>query len=122
MNKIGSWWLAKIEADNREEITHSFLANRTQSSNRAVGGKLFITNTRCLFAPHILDYFTGGKKFEIELSKITGVGIKPAGSDHFGGGLRDRLRITHSQGEELFVVNKLAEVIETIKASVGNHA
>ena len=42
MNKIGSWWLASIKAAKNEEIELSYPANRTQTSNRAVGGKLYI--------------------------------------------------------------------------------
>ncbi len=122
MNKIGSWWLAKIDSNDREEVIHSFLANRTQSSNRAVGGKLFVTNQRCLFCPHLLDYFTGGETIEVELSQITEVGIKRAGGDTLGGGLRDRLKIVHGQKEELFVVNNLSDVVSIIRDSVSDHA
>lgn len=122
MKKIGSWWLAKIEAREDEEVKYSFLANRTQSSNRAVGGKLFITNQRCLFTPHLIDYFTGGKKCEINLSQISEVGVRPAGGDRLGGGLRERLKILHSNGEDLFVVNKFAEVVKTINSVVGENA
>jgi hypothetical protein len=119
VKKIGSWWLAKFDAIGDEKVKHTFLANHTQSSKRAVGGKLFITDQRCLFSPHLIDYYTGGRKFEVDLANISSVDVKPAGGDTFGGGLRDRLKITHTQGEALFVINKLADVIDTIKSSIS---
>ena len=121
MRKVGAWWLTKIALKDGEEVIHSFLANRTQSPNRAIGGKVFITNQRLLFCPHLLDYFTGGRKFEVELSRITDVGIELAGGDLFGGGLRNRLRIIHDRNQDLFVVNNLNYIVKTIENSISNH-
>lgn len=43
MAKIGNWWLKAVEAEPDEGVVWSQLANRVQSSHRAVGGKLFLT-------------------------------------------------------------------------------
>jgi hypothetical protein len=114
--QLGSWWLAKVESLEGETEVFSCLANRTQSSNRAVGGKLIVTNKRILFLPHLLDAALGGQKMTISLGEINGVGIEPAGGDTFGGGLRDRLRVDSQVSIELFVVNKLQEVVDLLRS------
>ena len=121
MNKIGSWWLAKFDAQEGEEISFAIPANRTQSSGRAIGGKIFVTNKRFLFTPHLLDYLLGGKKYAINLSDIKDIARKKAGGDVFGGGLRDRLQIRHKNGKELYVVNKLDYIIQRLKSHIQHH-
>jgi hypothetical protein len=122
VGRIGSWWLAKVDPLKGERVRFALLANRSQSSKRAVGGKLFVTNKRCVFTPHLLDFYTGGKICEFPLSEIGCVGVQPAGGDTFGGGLRDRLRIEHSNGIELFVVNKLSQVIASLQTLTAGNA
>ena len=119
MNKIGSWWLASIKAAKNEEIELSYPANRTQTSNRAVGGKLYITNMRCIFLPHWFDFVSGGKRMEFPLSELESASVEPKGGERFGGGLRDRLKLTHKIGLELFVVDKLEKVIESICSKIA---
>ncbi len=113
--KIGSWWLASLEAMPGEKVLFSVLANRRQSSQRAVGGKLFITNLRVIFIPHLFDSATGGEQMTFPLQDLHEIGTQPSGGDFFGGGMRDRLRLVHRSGMELFVVNKLPVVIENIE-------
>ena len=122
MGRIGSWWLVKVNSLNGEKVRFALLANRSQSSKRAVGGKLFVTNKRCIFTPHLLDYYTGGKICELPLDEIGFVGVQPAGGDTFGGGLRSRLRIEHTNGIELFVVNKLSDVIANLQVLIAGNA
>lgn len=112
---IGSWWLSSTNALPGEQVLFSKAANRTQSSGRAVGGKLFVTNLRIIFLPHLADAALAGEKLLLPLAEVRDVGQQPAGGDTFGGGLRNRLRIVHSGGTELFVVNKLQTVVETIR-------
>jgi hypothetical protein len=119
--RIGSWWLAKHDALRDEAVAFSILANRTQSSNRAVGGKLFATNRRILFSPHLLDCVLGGTKTQIRLSAIRQIDVQPAGGDRLGGGIRDRLRIVTNHGTELFVVNELDEVIRKLRTLHAGH-
>jgi GRAM domain len=111
MTTFGSWWLAKHEVLEGETLEFSLSANRTQAQNRAVGGMLFVTNKRILFSPHLIDAATGGTKLQLPLSTISSIDKQAAGGDTFGGGLRARLIIKHSAGTELFVVNKLDEII-----------
>src|SRR5438067_4703298 len=105
MAKIGSWWLKSVEAEPQEQVVWSQGANRIQSSGRAVGGKLFLTDRRLVFCPHWVDGATGGKTWEVSRASIATVGRAAKGVK------RDRLRIEVAGGdEELFVVNHLAEV------------
>jgi GRAM domain len=116
MTTFGSWWLAKHEALEGETLAFSLTANRSQSQNRAVGGMLFVTNKRLLFSPHLIDAASGGMKLQIPLKDISSIDKQAAGGDTFGGGLRARLAIKHGDVTELFVVNKLEEVIAKLQA------
>ena len=117
--KFGSWWLAKIDGLEGETEVFSIFGNRTQSANRAVGGKLFVTDRRLLFTPHLFDYALGGQRREIFFTDIANVSAQTAGGDAFGGGLRNRLRIDLRDGTaELFVVNKLDQVIEKLQKHI----
>lgn len=120
MNKIGSWWLASFVTEENENVLWSCLANRTQSNKRAVGGKLFLTNKRLLFCPHLFDYVLGGQKLSINLNEIASIDNQDKGGDFFGGGARKRLKISLKDGNiELFVVNKLDMVVEELKQHIS---
>ncbi|MBC7797026.1 MAG: hypothetical protein H7Z37_09145 [Pyrinomonadaceae bacterium] len=117
--KIGDWWLAKQDALINETVEWSFFANRSQSANRAVGGKLFVTNKRLLFSPHYFDYILNGKIWQTELRNVRQIGVLKKGGDVFGGGLRDRLRIDLRDGQtELFVVNNLTKIVERLRSTI----
>jgi hypothetical protein len=112
MAKIGSWWLKSVDAQPQEEVVWSQGANRIQPSGRAVGGKLFLTDRRLVFCPHWVDGATGGKTWDVGLVEVTAVGTAAKG------GRRERLRIKLADGEEqLFVVNRLADVVSTLEAA-----
>ena len=118
MAKVGSWWLRGLEAEPDERVVWSQLANRVQSSHRAVGGKLFLTDRRLVFCPHWVDAATGGKTWSLPLANIARVGITPKGGDRFAGGLRDRLRVELVDGgQQLFVIKRLDEVVERLEAA-----
>jgi hypothetical protein len=117
--KVGSWWLKSVEAEPDERLVWSQLANRVQSSHRAVGGKLILTDRRLVFCPHWVDAATGGKTWSLPLADIARVGITPKGGDRFAGGLRDRLRIELVDGgEQLFVIKRLDEVVARLDAAI----
>ncbi len=121
MTKIGSWWLTKQDAEPEEEVQWSKPANRFQGS-RAVGGKLFLTNRRLLFNPQLVDGMIGGQRWSTPLELVSEVTVEPKGSGKagkLGGGLRDRLKLVLGNGEEeLFVVNKLDEVVARLGSAV----
>jgi hypothetical protein len=116
MAKIGSWWLKGVEAQPQEDVVWSQGANRIQASGRAVGGKLFLTNRRLVFCPHWVDGATGGKTWDTPLAEVAAVGTAQKGGKR--GGLRDRLQIELADGEEqLFVVNRLPDVVSRLEAA-----
>ena len=47
-------------------------ANRSQG-NRAIRGRLFVTNRRIVFAPSVVDRLTGAKSWSCGLSDTKGV-------------------------------------------------
>jgi hypothetical protein len=100
-----------------ESVTWSRRANRFQGS-RGVGGRLVLTDRRLVFSPHRFDAALAGSVWQAAFDQVSSVGIEPRGSAHkalFGGGLRKRLRVrTGDGGEELFVVNKLDQVLESL--------
>lgn len=121
MANIESFKYAKHTEHEGEVIKWSCLANRTQNSWRAVGGRLFVTDKRILFKPHLFDYIFAGKKWYANLEDIKSIGMQEKGGDIFGGGLRNRLKIILKDGtEELFVVNSLDEVLEKLKNECVN--
>jgi hypothetical protein len=110
--KIGSWWLKGVEAEPQEQVVWSQAANRIQSSGRAAGGKLFLTDRRLVFCPHWLDGASGGRTWWVPLATIAAVGTAPKQ------GRRERLRIELAdRKEELFVVNRVAEVVSRLDAA-----
>lgn len=116
-------WIAKPRLERSELIRWKQLANRSQGS-RAVGGRLYLTKSRLVFQPTRLDSAIGGKAWAAELSEITDVQEFPpntplTSSSLFSGALRKRLQLNLTSGEiELFVVNRLPEVVRVIGSAV----
>ncbi len=61
-----------------EQVLWSQKANRFQSRLRAVGGKLYLTDRRLVFAVHQFDAKSGGEEWDTALSEITGVEVAGA--------------------------------------------
>ncbi|MEV6358920.1 hypothetical protein [Nocardia asteroides] len=109
-------WIGNPELGASEKVVWQQLANRTQGS-RAVGGRLYLTDTRLLFVPNHLDALTGGKRWEVSLTHLRAVGKQDPDGGLFSGGLRTRLRLDTDAGTELFVVGEIDEVIATLDAA-----
>lgn len=100
-----------------ETISSSHLANYSQSKGRATGGKLYITNRRIIFHPHILDRILFGRKLSLLLNEIDSASAEPGGKNLFNGALRDRLKVELINGSSyFFVVNG----IDTLKNAIIN--
>jgi len=118
--RIGEWWLRGQAAEDGETVEWSKLANRSQSRNRAVGGKLYLTDRRLLFCPHWIDAAFGGRTWNCERSQVQAIGTEPK-SGGLGGGMRDRLRIEVVGGDaELFVVKDLDAIVEHLRGAVAS--
>lgn len=70
MKSIGKWWLGSEELSKNEKVIADYLASYKQLSWRAVGGKIFLTNERFIFIPHLFDKLFLGKKLIIKLDEI----------------------------------------------------
>ncbi|WP_194820343.1 hypothetical protein [Nocardia sp. XZ_19_385] len=114
-------WLRSPKLADSETVTWKHFANHSQSRNRAIGGRLYLTQTRLLFEPNQLDGATGGRSWHAPLGAIRAVGAQEADGSLFNGGLRRRLRLELSDGSvELFVVNKLDEVLGILDQAIRN--
>lgn len=109
-------WIGSPVLGASETVVWRKLANRTQG-RRAIGGCLYLTETRLLFIPNHLDAMTGGKRWETPLTHVRAIGREDPDGGLFSGGLRTRLRLDTDAGPELFVINDLDEVITTLGAA-----
>lgn len=100
----------------------SWMANRKQSTLRAVGGTLSLMPDRLEFRPHAVDAALAGQVWSAHLSQIRAVSKEGVNlGDFFSGGIRSRLRIDLWDGShELFVVWSLDEVIQTISSCLAS--
>ncbi|MFF0544723.1 hypothetical protein ACWEVD_12350 [Nocardia thailandica] len=110
-------WISDPAFDAAEKVVWRQLANRTQGK-RAVGGRLYLTSRRLLFTPNRLDAATGGRRWEVPLEQVRGLGRENPDGGLFSGGLRTRLRVDTDTGAELFVVGEVDEVIAVLQAAL----
>ena len=101
-----------------EKVHWKKVANRTQG-NRAVGGRLFLTERRLIFEPNRLDAATKGRSWSAPLKSIAGVGKDAPTGSLISGGVRTRLRLDLDDGHsEYFVVNGVHHVVEIIERAI----
>ncbi len=97
-----------------EKVRWKKFANRTQG-NRAVGGHLYLTQSRLIFEPNRMDAMLNGQSWSASLTSITTVGTDAPNGNVLSGGLRTRLKLDLEDGRsEYFVVNGVQEVVEVI--------
>jgi hypothetical protein len=87
-----------------EEIVWSARANRAQGG-RAVGGKLYVTDRRMMFAPNRIEQRLKGCEWSCSVGAVREIGVKQRGGNPFSGGVRRRLRVALAEKDELFVVD-----------------
>ena len=79
MANIGSWWLASHQAQEGGKVIWSCFAAHAQSADRAMGGKLFVTNRPLLFlSTNLVDYATGGDRWSASLAGVCNADEQPA--------------------------------------------
>ncbi|MFE6861596.1 hypothetical protein [Nocardia sp. NPDC057668] len=117
---MGIWFRAPGLTES-ESVIWKKVANRTQSANRAVGGRLYLTETRLIFEPGHFDALTGGRPWSTPLHAIRGTGSQDRDGSPFSGGLRNRLRLDLADGSvELFVINDLDLAIEVLERATAS--
>ena len=104
-----------------EQVRESWLANHTQHSQRATGGRLYLTDRRLVFEPNAVDRALAGRALAVPLTDVADVGRTPVDLRHFfGGGIRRRLAVRLTGGSQLlFVVNGANAKIATIQDAVA---
>jgi hypothetical protein len=114
---IGGGVFTRVTTLQGETSVAALRANRCQGGRRTVGGRLHITSNRLIFTPHLLDAALGGVTWILDRTDVVDVSAEPRdGGALLGGGLRERLRIeAHGQEPELFVVNRLDQVLRTLR-------
>ena len=98
-----------------ERLVATRFANHRQGPV-ARGGRLFVTNRRLAFRPHVLDLATGASALDVEWSEVADVDVAPRTLNPLDGGVRRRLRVTTRSGTaELFVVNSADELAALVR-------
>lgn len=112
-------WFKHPHLSGAEQATWKSAANRAQRG-RSVGGRLYLTNERLIFEPNRLDAATKGRPWSTLLDAIQCVATESPDGNVVSGGLRTRLRLDLVDGTtELFVVNDLESVVQTIDDGVS---
>jgi len=115
MDKIGHWCISSQKLMTGEIVHWSCFANHTQSRRRAVGGKLYITNYRMLFNPHLIDFILFGKKWNLLLKEVESIIKATRRKNLLNGSIGERLKIKQkNQNEDYFVVRDIDRVINKI--------
>lgn len=108
--------------DEERRVRWSKGANHTSSRFRAVGGHLELSDSALTFRPHAFDRMLAGREWSTPLTAIAAVGTADRGGKGllFGGAMRQRLRIELRDGSvELFVMNRLDEVVADVRGAVA---
>ena len=113
------WWVSAPMLARGESVRWSVFANREQSANRQVGGRLFVTTTRLLFEPNRFDSLTGGRPWRLRFDDIAQVEVLPARLTvpFLGRAAANRRRLKVVGIDETidcFVVNHVAAVVERL--------
>jgi hypothetical protein len=119
------WWVPLPKLAKDEKILWNVLANREQTINRQVGGRLFVTQRRLIFQPSRFDALIRGERWRANLVDICAVGLSPRRLTipWMGrtAGNRNRLKVIQINGDvDLFVVNRLENVIERLRATLSD--
>jgi hypothetical protein len=113
-----SWWLPKPNLEQGERLIWSVSGNRMQGP-RPVGGRLFVTDRRVIFAPNLGEKLLKGKRWEFPRSAIEALTISGQGRDLSEGGLRRRITITTVDGEHSFLIAHADRVVTHLREALG---
>jgi hypothetical protein len=77
-----------------------------------------LTAQRLVFTPHVLDALLTAGRWQVELADVTSVDVAERRVRAlFSGGVRTRLRVTTTRGEDLFVVSDPDAAVARISAA-----
>ena len=121
MGTIGGWWVSSHEARPDERVLASYHVNYLQPGGRPLGGKLYRTDQRLLFSPHLIDSLFGGEKVGVDLDRVNEVRLVEGGTggETGPGSTTDRLRLECDDGStHSFVVDGLEAALAEIRDAV----
>jgi hypothetical protein len=104
-----------------EHLVARRAANHSRG-NRAIGGRLFVTQRRLIFAPNVIDRLIGARPWACRLEDIAAVRDAERTKDQpFSGGMRRRLLVNlRGDGQEFFVVNHVDDLIQMLRQAVSD--
>lgn len=110
-------WIPEPDLEPQETVLATINANRTQGS-RAVGGRLFLTTTHLRFVAHRYDRMLGGRDLAILRREIAAASVadRSVMGGPFAGGIRRRLQVDAQGRAELFVANRIDQVVAQVNA------
>lgn len=79
MASIGDWWVASHEPRPGETVGWEGKAIRVRPSGSRVGGKLYVTDERVLFGPHLLELLFGADAVGFDLDTVGAIDRDEAG-------------------------------------------
>lgn len=102
-----------------ERVLARWMAGRTQSSLRLVGGHLYLTTRRLLFVPNAIERSLVGNAWQGDLTTVVDAGKQKRDlSQLLGGSIRDRLWVEFDDlAIERFRVKHLDEVLAQVRAA-----
>ena len=93
-----------------EEVRWEARANRFQRKIRSIGGRIYLTDRRLVFAPHKFDEKIGGRAWSARLSDLDRAFVR---------GLLKNVRVVANDGEvQRFVIWPRVESTATIDAAI----
>lgn len=118
MAKLGGWWLSSEPLDDDEVVLEKYPTNYFENDRRPYGGRLYVTDKRLVFLPHILDALFGASRLSVTFDAIEDVASEAdrAEIDHEVRRIPIRLRIeTVDEAIHQFVVDDLEDVLAVIE-------
>lgn len=116
MGNIGGWWVSSHESRPGEETIASYHVNYLRAEGRPLGGKLYLTDQRLLFSPHVVDSVLGGEKAAIDVRDVDGVRRSDA-PDSDDPDPPDSIRLELVDGShESFVVDDPEAALEDVRS------
>jgi hypothetical protein len=104
------------ELEPGEALRWKALANRVLSPAVTSGGQLVVTDRRLFFQPNRYDRALGRKVWQCPLETVTGIETVGRDGQILAGGVRRRLGIQTTEGEQVFVVNRLKKKVAELRA------
>ena len=99
-------------------IPRGLFGRSSQIGRRAVGGRLYLTDSRLIFQPHRFDAALNGQSWSSSLEQVREVRTELSDGGLLTGGVRTRLLIRTDGSTDLFVVHHVDDAVQRIREAV----